>query len=152
MHDTLFIQIVYRRMDEKWEKAQEGFAWPEVMVSGKNLEETRAGSGSSAGQESTASTLPCQQQGEEWKLEENSEEEEEEEEERRESQSSCPSTTTSSVLVASPGRLDNEGVVDEDLVAGDQSEEMSDVESGEESSDGEDSVARLRAWLDMHRR
>ena len=139
---------MYRRVDEKWEKAQEGFAWPEV----KNLEETRAGSGSSAGQESTASTLPCQQQGEEWKLEENSEEEEEEEEERRESQSSCPSTTTSSVLVASPGRLDNEGVVDEDLVAGDQSEEMSDVESGEETSDGEDSVARLRAWLDMHRR
>ena len=132
-------------------EAESEFAWP---VAGnrkgpeREVEEARAGSGSSAGQESTASTLPCQQQGEEWKLEENSEEEEEEEgeEERRQSQSSCPSTTTSSVLVAAPGGLDGEGVDDED-VARDRSEEMSDVES-----DGEDSVARLRAWLDMHRR
>ena len=132
-------------------KAEAEFTWP---VAGnrkgpeKDAEEVRAGSGSSAGQESTASTLPCHQQGEEWKLEENSEEEEEEEEEegRRQSQSSCPSTTTSSVLVAAPGRLGEDEVVDED-VARDRSEEMSDVES-----DGEDSVARLRAWLDMHRR
>ena len=131
-------------------KAEAEFGWP---VAGnrkgpeREVEEARAGSGSSAGQESTASTLPCQQQGEEWKLEENSEEEEEgEEEERRQSQSSCPSTTTSSVLVAAPGRLGEEGVVDEDVTR-DRSEDMSDVES-----DGEDSVARLRAWLDMHRR
>ena len=114
--------------------------------SGSSFEEARAGSGSSAGQESTASTLPCQLLGEEWKLEENSEEEEEEEG-RRESQSSCPSTTTSSVLVASSGHLGDEEIVGED-VARDKSEpEMSDVDS-----DGEDSVARLRAWLDMHRR
>ena len=33
----------------------------------------------------------------------------------------------------------------------DRSEEMSDVESVEES-DAEDSVARLREWLEMHRR
>jgi len=141
------------RVDQKWmnKKAEAEFTWP---VAGnrkgpeKDAEEVRAGSGSSAGQESTASTLPCHQQGEEWKLEENSEEEEEEEEEegRRQSQSSCPSTTTSSVLVAAPGRLGEDEVVDED-VARDRSEEMSDVES-----DGEDSVARLRAWLDMHRR
>ena len=48
--------------------------------------------------------------------------------------------------MAAPGRLGEDEVVDED-VARDRSEEMSDVES-----DGEDSVARLRAWLDMHRR
>merc|ERR1719184_768306 len=122
-------------MDKTWEE-QAGFAWPNAGIrSGgpeSNLEESRAGSGSSAGQESTASTLPCQQQGEEWKLEENSEEEEEEgEEERRQSQSSCPSTTTSSVLVAAPGRLDGEVVVDEDIASRDRSEEISDVESEE---------------------
>ena len=76
---------------------------------------------------------------------------EEEEEERRQSQSSCPSTTTSSVLVAAPGHLNGEEGADED-VARDRSEEMSDVESGEGSDSGEDSVARLRAWLEMHRR
>ena len=122
-----------------------------VLVWTKKGRQVRQGSqgrkSGKAGQESTASTLPCQQQGEEWKLEENSEEEEEgEEEERRQSQSSCPSTTTSSVLVAAPRRLGEEGVVDEDVTR-DRSEDMSDVES-----DGEDSVARLRAWLDMHRR
>ena len=165
--DILSVNFVCR-LDETWEE-HGGFAWPDAgnrpggpesnleqarAGSGRNLEESRAGSGSSAGQESTASTLPCQQQDEEWKLEENSEEEEEEEEEeeRRQSQSSCPSTTTSSVLVAAaPGHLDGEEGADED-VARDRSEEMSDVESGEGSDSGEDSVARLRAWLEMHRR
>merc|ERR1719397_899323 len=73
-----------RRLDEAWEE-KSGFAWPDAgnRPGGpeSNLEELRAGSGSSGGQESTASTLPCQQQDEEWKLEENSEEEEEEGEE-----------------------------------------------------------------------
>ena len=154
LHDTLYIHFVCR-LDEAWEE-KSGFAWPDAgnRPGGpeSNLEELRAGSGSSGGQESTASTLPCQQQDEEWKLEENSEEEEEEEEEeRRQSQSSCPSTTTSSVLVAAPGHLNGEEGADED-VARDRSEEMSDVESGEGSDSGEDSVARLRAWLEMHRR
>ena len=103
-----------------------------------------AGSGSSAGQESSASTIPCQLQPGEWALEENSEEEEEE---RRQSQSSCPSTTTSSVLVTAAGDLEEDVGAEE--LGRDRSEEMSDVES---ESDAEDSVARLRAWLEMHRR
>ena len=112
-------------------------------------EKSRAGSGSSGGEESTASTIPCRLQDQEWKeSEENSEEEEEEE--RRQSQSSCPSTTTSSVLVTAHGHLDSSEDVDGDIVE-DESEEIGDVVSDDESI-GEDSVARLRAWLEMHRR
>ena len=107
-------------------------------------EKSRAGSGSSGGEESTASTIPCRLQDQEWK--ESEENSEEEEEERRQSQSSCPSTTTSSVLVTAHGHLDSSEDVDGDIVE-DESEEMGDV-----VSDEEDSVARLRAWLQMHRR
>ena len=116
-------------------------------------EKLRAGSGSSGGEESTASTIPCRLQDQEWKeSEENSEEEEEEEEEeeRRQSQSSCPSTTTSSVLVTAHGHRDSSEDVDGDIVE-DESEQLGHVVSDDES-DEEDSVARLRAWLEMHRR
>ena len=112
-------------------------------------EKLRAGSGSSGGEESTASTISCRLQDQEWKeSEENSEEEEEEE--RRQSQSSCPSTTTSSVLVTAHGHLDSSKDVDGDIVE-DESEQLGHVVSDDES-DEEDSVARLRAWLEMHRR
>ena len=112
-------------------------------------EKSRAGSGSSGGEESTASTIPCRLQDQGWKeSEENSEEEEEEE--RRQSQSSCPSTTTSSVLVTAHGHLDSSEDVDGDIVE-DESEQLGHVVSDDES-DEEDSVARLRAWLEMHRR
>ena len=110
-------------------------------------EKLRAGSGSSGGEESTASTISCRLQDQEWK---ESEENSEEEEERRQSQSSCPSTTTSSVLVTAHGHLDSSEDVDGDIVE-DESEQLGHVVSDDES-DGEDSVARLRAWLEMHRR
>ena len=48
------------------------------------------------------------------------------------------------------GHLDSSEDVDGDIVE-DESEEIGDVVSDDESI-GEDSVARLRAWLEMHRR
>ena len=53
--------------------------------------------------------------------------------------------------MAAAGDLEDEEDVGAEELGRDRSEEMSDVESVEES-DAEDSVARLRAWLEMHRR